>query len=99
MVNLLLIWDEVKQKNIFSDDDKLEDILEFPKRIVIDRISYGKIKVCTIKEQNGYVNRLYDSSHCIRKGKLGIGEICGVHADALNLLRGEYVRQQRNGAR
>ena len=98
MVNPLLIWEEVKQKNISASDDKLEDVLEFPERIIVDRISYDKIKVCTTKEQNGYLNRLYYSSHCIRISKLGIGEICGVHADALNFLRGEYVKQHRNGA-
>lgn len=100
MVNPLLLWDEVKQRKISSSDNRIEDVLEFPKRIIIDGERYKKLLIETAKCDEGYFSGLYNENeenweHL--KSNLPRNEgICDVHADALTFLRGEYVKQHKN---
>ena len=102
MINPLIIWDEVIQRNISISENKIEDVLEFPEKIIIGGKRCKKLRIETAKCYEGYLSRFYNENEgnweYLKSNQPNDEGICNVHADALNFLKGEYVKQHRDSS-
>lgn len=98
-MNQLSLWDEVEQRAGHYDNNNHKTDLKFPRKITISEIACDEIRIETIRGNEEYVNRFFYRGQVIREDKNKEIEVWDAHDDALNFLRGEYVRQHRNGSK
>ncbi|MFA4953206.1 MAG: hypothetical protein WC584_03215 [Candidatus Pacearchaeota archaeon] len=99
MINLIALWDEVSQKAGNYNDNNHKTYLRFPKKITLSGTIFDEIEIETKRDCRGCINRIFYGDKVVREDQPRKGAVWDIHADILNYLRGEYVKQHKNNLR